>query len=296
MTPWRWQNGPGCDLLKNETPVSALAAWIACEHRRAGVRLVGINGAQGSGKTTLARRLATQLDIGHDLQIAMLGLDDLYLTRAARRPLAAEVHPLLATRGVPGTHDVTLGLSLLAHLRDLRSGVSLRIPRFIKALDDRAPPAQWRTITGPVDLVLFEGWCVGTLAQAESLLQPALNDLEANEDADGRWRRWVNAQLAGPYQPLFAPLQRLIFLQAPDFDCVLDWRLQQERGDNLQDATQGSRLMDESSLRRFIAHYERLTRHALATLPQTADVVVELTWQRGVRALRFKESGPANCG
>lgn len=279
--------------MKDETPVTALAEWIAREHRNAGVRLVGINGAQGSGKSTLARRLATQLDTGHDLRIAVLGLDDLYLTRAERQRLAADVHPLLATRGVPGTHDVALGLNLLADLPRLRSGTSLRIPRFIKALDDRAPSAEWRTITGPVDLVLFEGWCVGTPAQAESLLQPALNKLEAHEDADGCWRRWVNAQLAGPYQPLFAQVQRLIFLQAPDFDCVWDWRLQQEHGDNVQEAAQGSRLMDESTLRRFIAHYERLTRHALATLPQTTDAVVELTRQRGVRALRFKESGRA---
>ena len=29
--------------------------------------------------------------------------------------------------------------------------------------------------------------------------------------------------------------------------------------------------MDEAQLRRFIGHYERLTRHALATLPECAD-------------------------
>ena len=271
----------------------ALAAMLAREHRNTDVRVVGINGAQGSGKSTLSRQLATQLEGDHDLHTAVLGLDDLYLTQAERRQLATEVHPLLATRGVPGTHDVALGLNLLARLLDRRSGAWLRIPHFIKALDERAPPAQWRTIRGPVDLVLLEGWCVGTPAQAEPLLQPALNDLEVNEDADGRWRRWVNAQLAGPYQPLFAQLQRLIFLQAPNFDCVLDWRLQQERDDNLQEAVRGTHVMDASAVRRFIAHYERLTRHALVTLPQRADVVVELTRQRGVHALKFKQSSPA---
>lgn len=278
--------------MQDDTLITTLAAWIAREHRDADVRVVGINGAQGSGKSTLAGRLAAQLDSGHDLRSAVLGLDDLYLTQAARHRLAAQIHPLLATRGVPGTHDVTLGQNLLAFLLESHGGASLRIPHFIKALDDRAPPAQWRTISGPVDLIVFEGWCVGTPAQVESLLQPALNDLEANEDADGRWRRWVNAQLAGPYQPLFAQLQRLIFLQAPDLDCVLEWRLQQERSANVQDATRGTRLMDKRTVRRFIAHYERLTRHALATLPQSADVVIELSRQREVCALKFKHGMP----
>ena len=40
----------------------------------------------------------------------MLSLDDLYLPKAERLRLARDVHPLLATRGVPGTHDVALGV------------------------------------------------------------------------------------------------------------------------------------------------------------------------------------------
>lgn len=275
-----------------DTPYATLADWIAREHHEAGVRLIGLNGAQGSGKSTLATRLKHCLADTHGLRLAVLGLDDLYLTHSQRRQLAEDVHPLLATRGVPGTHEVALGTELLRRLRDLHSGESLSIPRFSKARDDRLPRPDWTQVDGPIDVVLFEGWCVGTPPQAATALQTALNTLEAEEDADGIWRRWVNAQLAGPYQQLFALLQRLIFLQAPDFDCVLSWRLQQEQNDNARDAAVGDgKLMDETALRRFIAHYERLTRHALAVLPETADAVVSLTPERAVRALRLEPRG-----
>lgn len=255
-----------------------LADWLATQVRVDGVRVVGLNGAQGSGKSTLARQLTAQLARQQGLRVAVLALDDLYLTHAERQQLAADVHPLLVTRGVPGTHDVTLGLELLSRLPTLRQNETLQVPRFLKAADDRAPRADWPTLTGRFDLLLFEGWCVATPPQAEWLLQTPINALEAEADGDGRWRHWVNAQLAGPYQSLFAPLQRLIFLQAPDFDCVLGWRLQQECTDNARDASNsGERLMDETALRHFISHYERLTRHALNTLPQIAQAVVELT-------------------
>ena len=70
--------------------------------------MVGLTGPQGSGKSTLAAKLPPLL-AARGLRSAVLALDDLYLTHAERRRLAADIHPLLATRGVPGTHDVALG-------------------------------------------------------------------------------------------------------------------------------------------------------------------------------------------
>src|SRR5690606_26489272 len=68
--------------------------------------LVGVSGCQGSGKTTLASLLVLLLREMLGLRCINLSIDDFYLTRAERQQLAATVHPLLATRGVPGTHDV----------------------------------------------------------------------------------------------------------------------------------------------------------------------------------------------
>lgn len=278
--------------MTSDDSATALADWIARDHRDNATRLIGLNGAQGSGKSTLAKRLTDGLAVVHGLRVAVLGLDDLYLTHAERQALAADVHPLLATRGVPGTHDVAMGLELLARLPQLGPGEPLAVPRFLKSLDDRAPRKDWRTLTGPFDLLLFEGWCVATPPQTEGALREPINSLEAEADADGCWRHWVNAQLASPYQSLFAPLQRLIYLQAPSFHCVLDWRLQQERAENAREAADRThRLMDVNVLRRFIAHYERLTRHALEVLPRQADALLVLTAARDVHALRIAETG-----
>ncbi len=241
--------------------------------------ILGICGAQGSGKSTLAEGLAQRLrDTG--LRVAVLSLDDLYLTRAERVALARTIHPLLATRGVPGTHDVALGLAVLD---GLAAGDCTLLPRFDKATDDRAPSGV--RIDGPVDVVLFEGWCVGAVAQEASALATPINDLERLQDADGHWRHHVNAALAGEYQHLFRRIDALVLLAAPDFAKVRDWRIEQEEGlrQSLRAAgrsTEGT--MDDAQIASFIQFYERLTRHILAEMPDRADLTLRLDDRRRV--------------
>src|SRR5262249_8913025 len=148
--------------------------------------------------------------------------------RTEREQLAREVHPLYGTRGVPGTHDVALGLALLDALGTLGAGESLRLPWFDKACDDRGAEASGPIARGPIAIVLFEGWWLGARAETEAELAPAVNQLERGHDADGRFRRLVNAELAGVYQSLFARIDKLLFLAAPDFDSVRGFRAQQE--------------------------------------------------------------------
>jgi D-glycerate 3-kinase len=235
--------------------------------------VIGLCGAQGSGKTTLAKAVAASCaDHGHSC--ATLSLDDLYLTRAERNRMARKVHPLLATRGVPGTHDVGLGLSLID---SLQRGQVARLPRFDKARDDREPPDHWPCSPVPCDVLIFEGWCVGARPQSpEELVQP-VNALEQDEDAEAAWRRYVNAALAGSYQTLFARIHRLVLLAAPGFEVVHRWRLEQERE---LAASAGAGIMDEAGVARFISHYERLTRHILREMPRRADLVIWLDERR----------------
>lgn len=236
--------------------------------------VLGLAGAQGSGKSTLAAGLSAQLTAaGWPTQA--VSLDDLYLPHARRRALAAAVHPLLATRGVPGTHDLPL---LLDRLAQVRAGKPTRLPRFDKLADDRLPPQRWRS-TPPLACLVLEGWCIGAKPQPAALLLPPINDLEAREDADGRWRRWVNDALAGAYQRLWAHLDLLAFLSAPDWKVVPQWRMEQET--RLAHAT-GRRGMDQSAMARFCAHYERLTRWQLATTPAHADLTLHLDAGRQV--------------
>jgi D-glycerate 3-kinase len=152
----------------------------------------------------------------------------------------------------------------------------IALPRFDKARDDRRPPETWDRVEGPVDVILFEGWCLGVPPQPEAALAEPVNPLERDHDPDGRWRGWVNAALAREYQQLWSSLDVLVLLQAPSFDEVLGWRLEAER--NLRART--GRGMSDEAVATFVAHYERLTRWALETLPARADVLVELAPDR----------------
>ena len=113
-----------------------LGDWLRQQRQRQDTLVVGINGCQGSGKSTLADFLQQFLEY-QGLSVASLSIDDLYLTRAQRQQLAKTVHPLLQTRGVPGTHDTAMGIALIDQLRQLSKGEQLRLPRFDKASDDR---------------------------------------------------------------------------------------------------------------------------------------------------------------
>lgn len=259
----------------------ALADWIAGERALAGRGLiVGLCGPQGSGKSTGAAAIRSRLE-ARGLRCAVLGLDDLYLGKAERLRLAETVHPLFATRGPPGTHDVALGMRTLDALT--RPG-TVRLPRFDKARDDRMPEADWPGFEGPAEVVIFEGWCVGALPEPEARLATPVNALETEEDPDGVWRRYANAALAGPYSALFARLDRLIQLCAPDFSVVADWRTQQEH--DLRART-GSGMTDDE-VRRFVRLYERLTRWMNAEAPNRADVVMRLDAERGVTDVRVR--------
>lgn len=235
--------------------------------------VLGLCGAQASGKSTLAAAVARAVP-----GTLVLSLDDLYRTRAERRDLAATVHPLFATRGVPGTHDVDLGITTLDALR---AGRPVRLPRFDKAIDDRLPAAEWRE-AGAARLILFEGWCVGARPIADADLVEPINALERDEDGQGLWRRTWNAALGGSYQALFARLDRLVLLEAPGWEAVLQWRREQEQALRASGAS-GPGVMDDAAVARFIQHYERLTRHILKEMPGRADYVLSLDADRRLR-------------
>ncbi|MEJ7934511.1 kinase [Sphingobium sp. AN558] len=246
--------------------------------------LLGLCGAQGSGKSTLAAGLKARLE-GEGVATAILSIDDLYKTRAAREGLARTVHPLLRTRGVPGTHDVALGLDVIAALE---RGEATWLPRFDKAADDRLPPTAWDKAEAGTRLLILEGWCVGARPQAAAALGAPVNALEREEDAEGIWRRYANMALAGPYQPLFARIDLMVLLAAPNFGVVQAWRSQQEQALRAVAGKEAPGVMSDAGVERFIQHYERLTRHILHEMPGRADLVIRLGEDRSMRGVEMR--------
>ncbi len=247
-------------------PLAARAHRRRIDRKRPVV--VGLCGAQGSGKSTIAAwtvRLLAQ----RGLSAVAPSLDDFYLTHDARQRLARDVHPLLATRGPPGTHDVSM---VSAAIDALRTAGKASLPRFDKATDTRAPRAAWPTVATPVDVIILEGWCVGAIAQGSAALATPVNTLERDEDPQGVWRAYVNDQLDGPYQELFGKLHDLVLLAAPSFEVVAGWREEQEA--KLRD--RGSGGMTPEAITHFVAHYERLTRWILTEMPARANWTVTL--------------------
>jgi D-glycerate 3-kinase len=251
-----------------------------------GSLVIGINGCQGSGKTTLADYLSLSFK-SRGLSSVAISIDDFYLTKHKRERLAVDVHPLLITRGVPGTHDLALALKTLNNLKEHKGHVA--IPRFDKAQDDQLPQKDWPSIKAPVDIIILEGWCVGLAEQTEKELIHAINPLEALEDSNGKWRQYVNQKLATSYKELWGHIDYMMMLQAPSFDCVYKWRLEQEQKLSqrhlLSNYAKSSKIMSPDQVKHFIQHYERLTRHCLNDLPKRCHHVFKLTSDRNILGL-----------
>jgi D-glycerate 3-kinase len=248
--------------------------------------ILGINGCQGSGKSTLADFVRSIMVHEHQLSTVVLSLDDFYLTQQQRSDLAKTRHPLLARRGVPGTHDIDLALTTLRKLMGMnQTAEAVSIPRFNKLHDDRHNKGQ--EIQAPPRLIIFEGWCMGATPQtAQQLIEP-INALEEDLDRHGIWRSYVNDQLAGDYQRLFAQVDEWAMLQAPSFDCVFQWRLEQEKklihAHNLLNEPAPAVPMSELDVRDFVAYFQRITEHCLATLPPHIDHLYLLNQQRDIQ-------------
>ena len=254
--------------------LNTVLSWLApLRTQREPPLVVGVSGAQGSGKSTLCRHVAGALT-EQGATVVVISIDDLYKTRAERQLLAQEVHPLCAHRGLFGTHDVALGHRLLDQLCDADASAITRIPRFDKSIDDRS--AVESEFVGRPDLVLFEGWCVGARPGPE--WRRPINAREARDDPDGRWVRWTEAQLAEQYLPLWERLHALLFIEVPSFEHVVHGRWRQEQALGVSAGEDAPGVMSRAEVEDYVAVFERKTRELLTDLPVRADLVVP-AWQ-----------------
>lgn len=242
------------DLASSATNGNVNLLWLQALVpfiRQRQLKIFAISGAQGSGKTTLAANLQQALQ-QTGMSVGVVSLDDYYLGRQARLLLAAQVHPLLSQRGVPGTHQISrLQQDLTTHL----AGQPVALPRFDKALDDGVADAA----ICRYDLLIIEGWCLGALPQSPEQLTFLVNELDRLPDA-AHWRSFQNDQLQRFYQPLWPLLQPMLYLQAPDWPTVCLWRQQQEA----ELWRQRGVGMDKAALLNFMLPFQRWTEAMLS--------------------------------
>lgn len=277
------------DFIRSlDTLYLPFSSWLASQHQEKPI-VIGINGSQGSGKSTLTRIIHCILENIFDKSVVSLSIDDLYKSKHQRLMLAKETHPLLVTRGVPGTHDTELGISILKHLKNQQSS-EIKIPRFDKSIDDQATESSWNKVDKPCDIIIFEGWCVGSIPEDKKDLLQAVNSLEKFEDIDGTWRAFVNQKLANEYSDLFALIDILVMLKIPNFEKVHEWRSLQEHKlkQSVTSEQRDSAIMNNDDIKRFIMHYERITRHTLNEMPGRADVVFNIGNDHQIQSVKVR--------
>ena len=263
--------------------------WIAKKVNKKKPLIIGLAGGQGSGKTTISSILTLILKKYFKLNVFKVSIDDFYKTRKDRKLLSKNKHPLLMTRGVPGTHDVDLMLNFFKKIKD-KNFKSLQIPTFNKAIDDRCQKSLWYKIKTKPDVVIFEGWCVGARPQLNSQLKKPINSLEKVYDQGAKLRNHVNNQLKTKYKTLFKQLDGLLYLKAKNFNLLREWRLKQERKLWVQTKNKKNlKIMSSGDVINFMQTYQRITQQMFKDAIKSSSVIMNLNSNHQIEKIKFKK-------
>ena len=239
--------------------------------------LICFTGGQGSGKTTLSFFIQKVLIEICKRPAVGFSIDDIYKSQEERSKLAEDIHPLCYVRGVPGTHDIKMGMDLIDHLSNADPGTETKIPAFCKPKDKHYPEEQWSIYKGKPDFIFFDAWCGGAKPISEKNWLPPLNPLEAEEDSDGIWSKWSNQELAKDYQTLFSLFDLLVMIKVPDMNFVYEsrWLQEQTLAKTVTDPALKEKIMTKEEVYRFVMHYERLTHYILEEIPKFSDILID---------------------
>ena len=271
-------------LKKIYIPISF---WIENKYKKKGETLIlGFSGGQGSGKTTVTGILKIILKKFFKRRIYVSSIDNFYKTLGDRNKISNKIHPLLKTRGVPGTHDINLVKNFFNIIRK-KKFKKIKLPKFEKAMDNRLEKKYWFNIKQKPEIVILEGWCVGAKPQSSYLIKRPINILEKYEDKDLKWRQYVNEKIKKEYKKLFVMIDHLIFMKIPNFKVVFKWRLLQEKKlkKNLYSK---KKIMSYNEIKRFIMFYERITLQMMKDLSKSASVLMLLKKNHDIRKIVFR--------
>jgi len=263
--------------------------WISKRIDKKKPLMIGLAGGQGSGKTTISSILTLILQKYFKLKVFKVSIDDFYKTRKDRKLLSKNKHPLLMTRGVPGTHDVDLMLKFFRNVKS-KSFKNLTVPKFNKAIDDRCKKSLWHKLKSKPDVIIFEGWCVGAKAQTNKQLKKPINSLEKVHDKGIKWRSHVNNQLKKKYKTLFKQLDGLLYLKAKNFNSLREWRIKQERKLWVQTKNKRNlKIMSSGDIINFMQTYQRITQQMFKDAIKNSSIIMNLHSNHQIQNIKFKK-------
>ena len=228
-----------------------------------------IAGSQGAGKSTLAKIFKLVLENVYKKKVMLLSIDDYYLSKNKRNKLSKNIHPLLITRGVPGTHDIVALKNDIINFQ--KKKFPINTPTFNKLKDDISSK---KNIIKNAEILLLEGWCCGSPSINKKYLFQNINRLETIFDKNKKWRQYYNSQLKKDYKKVFSLFDQQIYIQPPSFSYILKWRYNQEKNNALK--SQNKDFMNKKDLQKFIQHYEKLTKWMMKTMPAKADILIKI--------------------
>ena len=239
-----------------------------------------ISGSQGVGKSTLSKLIKKVIERTSLQKVMLLSIDDYYLSKKNRYQLASQVHPLLLTRGVPGTHDIR---KLKEHIKQFnKKQFPILTPTFNKLKDDITKKT---TTYSKADILILEGWCCGAKPIAKNYLHRNLNNIEKRFDKNFKWRNYYNIKLKMEYQKIFNSFDKIIYLQPPSFQSVLKWRFAQEK--NNAKKTKTKNFMNKNATRTFISYYEKLTKWMMKNMPGYADMLIKVDKDQKIKKIIY---------
>ena len=269
-------------LNKFYLPISKMIAENYLKKKQ--TKVIGLTGGQGTGKSTISKILKIILKEAYKLETVIFSIDDFYKTLSERKKISKKISKLFLTRGVPGTHDTKMLLRCINNLKK-NNFKKMIIPKFDKSIDDRCAKNKWIKVKKKPNIVIFEGWCVGAMAQKNKDLNIPINKLEKHRDSKKIWRQKINSELKKDYNKIFNFIDKLIFLKVPSFKYVFKWRLLQEK--KLRITGKGNKTMNDKQIENFVMYYERITKYMLKTLPKTADTVINIDKKHRLKSIKF---------